>query len=254
MLLQYLRYNVFMYYSQEDIKKLGTILGVWAHPDDEIFSCAGLMHAAVLNNQNVISVTATYGDAGESADEARWPKSELSKIRKAESEKANEIIGGAEQHWLEYKDGQLKNVKTKEAVDKIISTIGKKKIDTIVTFETEGITGHEDHKTVHKWSLKLAEKIGIKNVLCAVESQEFYDSHGRELDAKHNIYFNIDKPNCVCKSDADVCLELPKEFRLVKHKALQAHASQTSEILASNEGLEAIDAMCECECYVFAKV
>jgi len=33
--------------SRNDIKMLGTILSVWAHPDDETFSCAGIMAQAI---------------------------------------------------------------------------------------------------------------------------------------------------------------------------------------------------------------
>src|ERR671922_141060 len=38
---------------------LGTILGVWAHPDDEAYLSAGLMARAVRNGSRVVCVTAT---------------------------------------------------------------------------------------------------------------------------------------------------------------------------------------------------
>jgi LmbE family N-acetylglucosaminyl deacetylase len=240
-----------MLYTQNDVKKLGTILGVWAHPDDEIFSCSGLMHAACLNGQKVISITATYGDAGESADETKWPKKDLGKIRKKESEAALAHIGNVQQHWLGYSDGKLSRVGNDEALDKIINLIKDEKIDTILTFEEQGITGHEDHKTVHRWSVQLAEKLGINNVLCSVETQEFYESHGKELHKKHNIYFNVDKPNCVCRTDADVCFELTEEFRKIKLAALKAHESQTSNLFSSAEGRQAIRALATTECYIY---
>jgi LmbE family N-acetylglucosaminyl deacetylase len=33
------------------INSLGTIMSVWAHPDDETFTCAGIMRQAVNNGQ-----------------------------------------------------------------------------------------------------------------------------------------------------------------------------------------------------------
>ena len=41
---------------------LGTVLSVWAHPDDESYCCAGLMADAVAHGQRVTCVTATRGE------------------------------------------------------------------------------------------------------------------------------------------------------------------------------------------------
>lgn len=239
-----------MVYTVKDISKLGTILGVWAHPDDDVFSSAGLMATANHNGQKIIIITATYGDAGETANEQKWPKENLADIRKEESAKALELLGEIEQHWLGYNDGKLAEVNIDEAVDKIVSLVVDKKIDTIITFEEHGITGHDDHKTVHKWSNKLAKKLHVKNLLCAVESQEFYDEYGKELDKKYNIYFKTDKPRCVCKEDADLCFELPEKTADIKQEALKAHASQTAGIFADAQDRKAILAMSKCECFV----
>ena len=54
------------------MKDLGTILGVWAHPDDEGYLSAGIMAQAMRNGQRVVCVTATRGEA---ADPEQWPPS-----------------------------------------------------------------------------------------------------------------------------------------------------------------------------------
>ena len=51
---------------------LGTVLSVWAHPDDETYLCGGLMADAVRRGNRVVCVTATRGELG-SPDEERWP-------------------------------------------------------------------------------------------------------------------------------------------------------------------------------------
>ena len=47
-----------------DAAELGTVLGIWAHPDDEAFLSAGLMAAARDAGQRVVCVTATLGEHG----------------------------------------------------------------------------------------------------------------------------------------------------------------------------------------------
>lgn len=44
--------------------ELGTILGVWAHPDDETYLMAGLAARAVRSGSRVVIVTATRGEGG----------------------------------------------------------------------------------------------------------------------------------------------------------------------------------------------
>ncbi|TMK50033.1 MAG: hypothetical protein E6G59_10430 [Actinobacteria bacterium] len=56
---------------KKDVSELGTILGVWAHPDDEAYLSAALMAWARRNGQRVVVVTATKGEAG-TWDEERW--------------------------------------------------------------------------------------------------------------------------------------------------------------------------------------
>ena len=55
---------------------LGTLLGIWAHPDDDIYLTAGLMAQAVRDGRRVVRVTATRGEGG-SLDEERWPSATM---------------------------------------------------------------------------------------------------------------------------------------------------------------------------------
>jgi LmbE family N-acetylglucosaminyl deacetylase len=74
---------------------LGTILGVWAHPDDEAFLSSGLMADAVRKGDRVVSVTATRGELG-SWDEERWPSESMGEVREAELEESLAILGVTE--------------------------------------------------------------------------------------------------------------------------------------------------------------
>jgi len=68
----------------QDTAALGTILGIWAHPDDDIFLSAGLMATAVRNGQRVVDVTATRGEGG-SMDEDRWPPETMGEVRECDA-------------------------------------------------------------------------------------------------------------------------------------------------------------------------
>lgn len=65
------------------VEQLGTLLGVWAHPDDEAYLSAGLMALARRDGQRVVVVTATFGEHG-TDDPHRWPPTRLARHRRQE--------------------------------------------------------------------------------------------------------------------------------------------------------------------------
>ena len=75
-----------------DAAELGTVLGVWAHPDDDIYLSAGLMAAAVDAGQRVVDVTATRGEGG-SMDEEKWPPSTMGDVRTNELLRSLDVLG-----------------------------------------------------------------------------------------------------------------------------------------------------------------
>ena len=150
--------------TSDDIKSLGTILGIWAHPDDETFTMGGIMAAAVKNGQAVACVTATRGEKGVQ-DESRWPAARLGQIRTDELTAAMKILGVKELRWLDYPDGDCKGVNEEKAVKQIAEYIKEHQPDSILTFGHDGLTGHPDHKCVSAWTKKAAEAAGSKAVI-----------------------------------------------------------------------------------------
>ena len=69
--------------AQADLAELGTIVSVWAHPDDEAYLCGGLMATAADAGLRVVCVTATRGELGVT-DPVRWPPERMAEIREAE--------------------------------------------------------------------------------------------------------------------------------------------------------------------------
>src|SRR5919201_5846724 len=137
---------------------LGTLLGVWAHPDDETYLSAGLMAYGVRRGHRVVCVTATRGEEG-SFDEERWPTATMGKVREAELMRSLEILGVREHYWLDYYDGTCHRVDRDEAVGKIRGIMAEVDPDSVFTFGPEGMTGHSDHKAVCGWTTEAFREV-----------------------------------------------------------------------------------------------
>ena len=67
-----------------DSSRLGTVLAVWAHPDDESFVAGGLLAAASDAGSRIVCLTATRGERG-TADPARWHSRQVGQTRTREA-------------------------------------------------------------------------------------------------------------------------------------------------------------------------
>ncbi len=210
---------------------LGTILGIWAHPDDELFNMGGIMAMAAQNGQKVICVTATRGEAGVQ-DESRWPAGDLGEIRTRELEAAYEILGVSGHEWLDYPDGGCADVDEGEAVQRLTEIIKKYQPDTVLTFEPNGMTGHDDHKAVSRWSSLALDLSGHTAQLyhSALTSAQ-YQAFG-SADKTLNVFFNIDQPTICEQSDCDIYVELSDELYQLKLDSLAAMPSQMERMLS----------------------
>ena len=131
---------------------LGTILSIWAHPDDESYCCAGIMAAAVLAGQRVVCVTATRGEQG-STDPERWPPGPpLADVRTKELAACLAEIGVTEHVWLDYPDGGCADIPDDVAVARLREIVDAVRPDTVLTFGPDGGTYHTDHISVSRWT------------------------------------------------------------------------------------------------------
>lgn len=213
-----------------DIAQLGTILGVWAHPDDESFMVGGVLSMAAANGQQVICVTATKGELGVQ-DESKWPAATLGDTRTHELEGALNILGIGDHHWLDYKDGSCADVHEAEAVARITQLIDQYQPDTILTFPPDGMTGHPDHQAVSRWARIAAEQSGKKpQVYFAVQTQEAYDSFLHVMDEQFNVYFATDNPVFIPEEQCDILVKLQPEVAEKKMHALKVQESQFTKM------------------------
>lgn len=217
-----------------DIKKLGTILGVWAHPDDETYCAGGLIAQAAANGQTVICMTATKGELG-IQDEKRWPADKLADIRTKELEAAYKILGVKKSECLDIGDGKCAN--DPNGADAVLAAVLLHKPDTIITFGLDGLTGHIDHKTVSAWATQAGKvhKIPVYQFAMPKIAYELYQDaceeaaeDGRLVD---DMFFNVDHPK-TCGENADIYMKLSDELWQKKLGALEAMPSQTEKFIA----------------------
>ena len=213
--------------SPKDVKQLGTILTVWAHPDDETFVSAGLLATAIKNGQRVVCVTATKGEAG-SQDESRWPAETLGDVRANELTRVLKMLGVTEHHWLGVLDGMCDCVPNSAIAVRLQPIIDAVQPDTILTFGPDGWTGHNDHRSVSGWATELASK--KTKVFYVTHTPEHYETYLKKADDAFNIFFNIDKPPLLHKDEIDIYFELPPDLLALKYNALRSMTSQTEKI------------------------
>ena len=125
-----------------------TLLGVWAHPDDEAYLSAGLMHTFRQRGDRVVIVTATLGEHGTSDPES-WPPRRLAARRQTELRNSLAALDVDELRLLGYEDGRCAD---QDGTDVVAAHIADFEPDLIVTFGPDGLTGHPDHQAVGRWT------------------------------------------------------------------------------------------------------
>ena len=207
------------------VAELGTILGVWAHPDDEAYLSSGLMALARRNDQRVVVVTATKGEAG-TWDEERWPTPKMGEIRDAELMKCLEILGVKEHHWLGVYDGTAQDVPLEDGIAMVKPFIDDIQPDTVLTFGPDGMTGHLDHKAVSAWTTEAFRRAAPESATLyyATQTQAFADEWVEYLNR-----FNVFGPGTPpITPDDELAIRIDCEDGLLELKvdALSAHDSQ----------------------------
>lgn len=213
-------------------EELGTVLGVWAHPDDEAFLSGGLMAAASDNGQRVAMVTATLGESGTS-DPATWPPDRLRKVRSWELRASIAVLGVSDHRLLGYEDGTLGDVDDAEGTALVGEAIEEFSPDTILTFGPEGMTGHTDHKTVSAWTTRAWEAADRPGRLLYATMPVGYGERMAELDRQFEVFFAGDPPETP-EDEMAIDFGLPPDLLDRKVVALRAQASQTAPLI---EGL-----------------
>ena len=214
-----------------DVGDLGTLLGVWAHPDDDIYLSAGLMATAVANGSRVVDVTATRGEGG-SMDEARWPPATMAEVRSGELLRSLAILGVEEHRFL---DGPV-DVDMLTPLDgsgavQVRAIVREVRPETILTFGPDGMTGHEAHKSVSRWATEAfdAEAPPGARLLYATTTPDWVERWMTQLEPFD--IFLPGSPEVTPREELAISFDLPEDLLTRKHEAIKAHESQVEGLV-----------------------
>jgi LmbE family N-acetylglucosaminyl deacetylase len=208
------------------LPRIGTLLGVWAHPDDEAYLSSGLMSRVRNHGGRVVVATATRGERG-TDDPARWPPGRLGALRERELRASLAEVGVHEHHWLAHRDGELAGLPLSQGADEVRSLIEGVNPDVIVTFGPEGMTGHPDHRAISAWVTEAWHRTGQRSALWyATLTSEFHEDWG-ELSERVGLWLADTTPPVTYAGDLAAAVRLTGSMLARKHRALRAHASQT---------------------------
>ena len=204
-----------------------TLLGVWAHPDDEAYLSAGLMAAFRRRGDRVAVVTATAGEHG-TDDPAAWPPARLGPRRIVELRNSLAVLDVDELYLLGYEDGDCSRHDGAATVVRLLAAVEP---DVIVTFGPDGLTGHPDHRAVSRWTTDAwAAARPAAELWYVTLTADFHRRWGRVNDA---IDFWATQPEPPCTDGADLAhhVRLADDILDLKVAALEAHASQTRPLV-----------------------
>jgi LmbE family N-acetylglucosaminyl deacetylase len=142
-----------------------TILLFTPHPDDDAFCCGGTLALLTRNGNNIRIVIYTNDDKGSYDPDMTGER--LARIRKAEEEEGNRILGIAKENllWMGHHDGLLEYVDSRRLVEQATEIIRRYRPDIVMTVDP-GSDYVRWHKTDHR--------MAAMNTLDAIRAAEFH--------------------------------------------------------------------------------
>jgi LmbE family N-acetylglucosaminyl deacetylase len=210
--------------------ELGTILGVWAHPDDETYLSAGIMAAAVDAGERVVCVTATRGEGG-SMDEEVWPPDEMAAVREQELLRGLAVLGVTDHRWLDLPDIDMDTPLPDQGASVIRDIMVEVQPQTVLTFGPDGMTGHQAHMSVSAWATDAFHAVAPtgSRLHYATMTPRFVEEF-REVYEPLNI-FRPGTPPVTPPEELSIDLALDDVALDRKFQAINEHVSQIGYIL-----------------------
>ena len=136
------------------------MLGVFAHPDDEVFCAGGTMARAARAGAEVMIVSATRGERGQIRDPPAATRRTLGAVRSEELRAAAAELGVRRVQVLAYPDGTLQQHRSSlgAAVADIMRRFDP---DTVITFGADGGYGHPDHVAISELTTKAFRALAL---------------------------------------------------------------------------------------------
>ena len=124
------------------------VLGVFAHPDDEVLCAGGTLARYAAGGAEVMVVSATHGEAGQILDSCVATRATLGRVRERELRDACGWVGVQHVRCLDYLDGSLRAADRRALTADVAAIADDFRPDVAITFGEDGAYGHPDHVVI----------------------------------------------------------------------------------------------------------
>ena len=229
-----------------------TVLGVFAHPDDETFGPGATLARLAGEGHAVHLLTATRGEAGTIGISASLGRQDLAAIREAELVAACAALGIHPPEILTLPDYGLARLDEETLLRPFVRKIRSVRPDIVMSFHADGISGHNDHRTVAARLGRAFDVAADSAVWPYLGSpfavQRFWAYSVPESRARR---VTMRKLFAVPDEDIDAVLDVRAYVR-AKRAAVAAHASQKPFIDRLEQDLGDLDEYWAQESFVLA--
>lgn len=208
-----------------------TILGLFAHPDDESMGPGATLARYAAAGHRVAVLTATDGGAGRLYAERPADNTELRRLRREETLAACAILGVEHLGFLGWDDGKLSDRSILDVEETLAGVIRRERPDVVITFHGSGISYHPDHRVMTLATTGAVRGAAVgdwyrSDELRALAPHRVARAYGYTVPV--DILDRTDWPRTVYLSEAD---EIDArvdttDFADVRWNAIEAHATQ----------------------------
>lgn len=205
-------------------------LFIFAHPDDESFTCGGTILKKTNTGDQVKLICATKGEAGELGDPPVCTRDKLPEVREKELSDASKILGISDIYFLDYFDSKLNEAPIDEVSERLLELLKKESPDEVYTFGPNGLTNHADHIAISLAAVKAFGK--YKMLISKPRSLFFVVSAASDIEKLKNsnggykAFGEISgTPDHEISMKVDIHEELDKKI-----EALSCHKSQHKDV------------------------
>jgi LmbE family N-acetylglucosaminyl deacetylase len=203
------------------------VLAVWAHPDDEAFTSAGLLAEHARRGARVVVVTATLGEHG-TDDPRRWPPARLAARRREELRRSLTCLGAHELHLLGFEDGACESV---DATGAIVDIMRQVRPDLTVTFGPDGLTGHPDHRAVSRWVTDAWRATNADGALWYTTVTPEFEERWAAVNEQIGLWYDDPRVLSTPQDELVSSVTLSAGALRMKVAALRAHHTQTARMV-----------------------
>jgi len=121
------------------------ILGLFAHPDDEVFVAGGALAKYAAEGAEIMVISSTRGQAGQIRDSTIATRRTLGVVREQELHLSSARLGVQHSVCWDYGDGTLQSLDREQLICDAVAAIPSFRPDIVLSFGPDGGYGHPDH-------------------------------------------------------------------------------------------------------------